>query len=95
MNIRGVYYMPGGITSEGKPETPHLLGPDGKVYFEIRCSVCHYGQCKEITIATSPRRKQNLIFADPCPRCLEAATQNREVEVIPLRELPHDYEELE
>ena len=92
MKIRGVYYGPDAKNKDGERETPHLTG---KVFFEIRCSVCHHGLCKDVIVAKSPRRRQNLVFIAPCPRCLEAAQEHRQVEVLPMRELPHDYEELE
>lgn len=92
MNIRNAYYTPGGFNDLGIEETPHLTG---KVYFEIRCAVCHAGLCKEMTIAKSPRRNQNLVFVQPCPRCIGAARIGIPVAVIPLSTLDDDYRELE
>ena len=81
------YYHPGGRNDDGVIETPFITG---RVSFLIRCQVCHTGLCKKLTIVKTPRRRQNLIFVEPCPRCLEAAKAGRAVEVIELDDLDRE-----
>jgi len=81
------YYHLGGKNNAGEVETPHITG---KITFLIYCSVCHYGFCKDIRIAKSPKHKQNLIFVPPCPRCLEAAKTGEPVEVLTVKDMTND-----
>lgn len=79
-------YYKRGRNVDGLAETPFIH--TGKTHFLIRCAVCHEGLCKLTTIIRSERREQNLMFVEPCPRCLAAARNDAEVDVIPLDELP-------
>lgn len=74
------YFYNGLKNYRGNSHTPFILDKEGtKVYFLIRCSVCHRGLCRRMTIYRTPRRKENMIFVDPCPHCLEAAREGKEV----------------
>ena len=80
--IDNAYYKIGALNSRNKVETPHITG--GTVYFEIRCHVCHTGLCKLMTIAKTDDGRRNMIFVMPCPECVQAASEGREVNVVPL-----------
>ena len=82
------YYTLGGKNAEGQEETPHVTG---KVYFLIYCAVCKTGLCKNMVIAKSPKKKQNMIFVEPCPNCLEAARQNLQVVAVSNKGLEKEY----
>lgn len=101
MKIKQAYYHYGGKNNEGEVVTPYLVDDDdNEVYFLIRCSVCHYGLCKVITIVKSYERdkqqyKQNHIFVEPCPICARAAREGIDPPVIPLKALEYGLEKLE
>lgn len=73
MKIKGAYYQEGGITEDNYCQTPHLKDEkNNKVFFLVRCSVCHHGLCKMITIVKtdvdgSKKYKDNQMFVQPCP----------------------------
>jgi len=84
-DITDAYYHLGAIDAEGNVHTPHLTRDDGtRTSFEIRCHVCNTGLCKLMTIAKSPVVRQNMIWVEPCPKCLKAAQENGEVTPISL-----------
>ena len=88
--VKNTYYHIGALNEEEERQTPHILDKDGnKVFFLIRCHVCHHGLCKVMTIAKTPKSKQNMIFVQPCPTCLEAA---RKGEAVQPYEMNGDYQ---
>lgn len=99
MKIKGAYYQEGGVTEDDYNATPHIKDAEmKKVTFLIRCSVCHYGLCKMMTIVFIERtghRKENHIFIQPCPICLEAARRGVEPPIIPMSSLGYGLDRLE
>lgn len=73
MKIKGAYYQEGGVTEDDLPQTPHIKDEDNnKVFFLIRCAVCHNGLCKMITVVKtevndSKKHKSTQVFVQPCP----------------------------
>ena len=88
MKLKNVYFHDA-HNKDGHYETPHIMHNDEKAYFLIRCRVCGYGLCKKLSVIDKGD-KQEMIFVDPCPRCLKAAAEGREVTEVPLDEI-YDY----
>ena len=80
------YLLPGG--AEGVAKQAMTYGASNKYYFVVFCSVCHTGLCRLLEIGGTDRRAGNVIVVDPCPNCLRAAKEGREVEVL---EWPRKY----
>lgn len=67
---------------------PVVTEGDVSVKFIVRCRVCHFGLCMYLTILKRKRTKQNVVFIEPCPNCVKAAENGKEV--IPY-EMNNDY----
>jgi len=47
--------------------------------FEVRCSVCNAGVCKEVEVVETPTRKMPLIIVKPCWWCAKEKAAGRDV----------------